>query len=66
MSADRSTRVISNSLLRWKALLPPPLPSSSTVRAGGFAVRSKEAAKDASPMYSSGAEISGHQDAMSA
>ena len=71
---DRSTSVMAKACLRWAALLPPPLPSSSTVcrcgasagssppevsGADGTPARSSAAAKAASSAYSSGAETSG-------
>ena len=65
ISSEMSTRVIANRAFRWNALLPPPLPSSSTVRVGPSALSSSEAANAASSAYSGGAEINGHQTARS-
>src|SRR6266576_4174123 len=66
MSADRSTRVRRNCCFRWTALWPPPLPSSSTSCTSIAAEFKTVAAVAASSAYSSGAEMSGHQEARSA
>src|SRR4029077_6218438 len=66
MRGERSTRVIAKLAFRWDALLPPPEPSSSTVRGGGpldsVDTREKNAA---SSRYSEGAEKVGHHSASS-
>ena len=63
---DMSTSVISKRALRWKALLPPPEPSSSTVRGGGLVdLRRTLATWAASSRYPFGSEKTGHHPASS-
>src|SRR6266576_2482698 len=66
MSADRSTRVRRNRCFRWTALWPPPLPSSSTSCTSIAAEFRIVAAVAASSVNTTGAEMSGHQEARSA
>jgi uncharacterized membrane protein len=64
--SEGSTRVMAKALFMCEALLPPPLPSSSTSRTGWRAgLRSMSTYSAASSAYSAGGEMTGHQPAMS-